>query len=317
MQNRAPVIMFVYARLEHTQKMITSLIKNKLANESDVWIFSDAAKKETAIENVKKVREYIYTLLDKNYFKSIHIIEAEQNKGLANSVISGVSQVISEYGKVIVLEDDLIVTENFLEYMNEALEFYEHDNKIWSISGYNLPIKIPTEYNKDVYLSYRGCSWGWATWLDRWDKVRWEVSDYEKFKNNKNMRKKFNRGGEDMSLMLDKQMTGLIDSWAIRWCYEQFKSNMYTIYPVKSLVYNEGLDGTGTHSGITNLFEIEVSNEKRKFDKNIELNSKILKEFKKKFNFTWKEKLNKLLISIGLEGVVSFARKRRKSRSQN
>lgn len=309
----APIVTFVYSRPEHTKKMIESLAKNKLAKDLEVWIFSDAAKKETAAEKVKNVREYIHSIEEKQYFKKLHIIEAQKNKGLANSVIAGVGEVINKYGKAIVVEDDLIVTDNFIEYMNEALNFYENDKRIWSISGYNLPIKIPKNYLSDVYLGYRGCSWGWATWADRWNIVDWEVKDYEIFKNDRKKRKKLNRGGKDMAQMLDMQMSGLIDSWAIRWCYEQSKREMYTIYPTKSLVYNGGLDGTGTHSGTNNEFSVELSNEKRNFIENIQLDNRIVKNFKKMYKIGWKGTLKAILLSLGLKGVVEFARTRKRS----
>lgn len=313
MNNLAPVVIFVYARPEHTKKMIESLSKNKLAKESDVWIFSDYAKKESAIDKVNQVRNYIHSIKSLGYFKEVHIIEEQKNKGLANSVIEGVGKVIEEFDKVIVVEDDLIVTENFLEYMNEALEFYKEDNRIWSISGYNVPIKIPKNYDKDIYLNYRGCSWGWATWKDRWNLVDWKVEDYKSFKRNIAKRRKFNRGGNDMAQMLDMQMSGLIDSWAIRWCYEQSKRDMYTIYPTKSLVYNAGLDGSGTHSGTNDAFSVNLSNEERKFIENIQIDNRIAKNFKKKFKIGWKGTVKAILLSLGLEGVVNFARKGRKS----
>lgn len=307
----APVVTFVYARPEHTKRMLESLAKNKLASDSEIWIFSDNAKKESTVSKVKEVRDYIHSIEGNKWFKKLTIIEAEKNQGLAKSVISGVSDIINQYGKAIVVEDDLVLTDNFLEYMNQALEFYEKDERIWSISGYNVPIEIPTDYTFDIYLGYRGCSWGWATWKDRWNMVDWDVKDYLDFKKNNKKRKKLNRGGVDMAQMLDMQMEGLIDSWAIRWCYEQSKREMYTIYPVKSLVYNGGLDGTGTHSGINDSFSVQICNEKRTFVKEIQLDSRISKNFKKQYKLGWKGSLKAILLSMGLEGVVKFARKRR------
>ena len=311
MEELAPIILFVYARPDHTKKMIESLKDNKLADKSEVWIFSDNAKRDNAIERVEKVREYIHKIEKSNYFKKVHIVEAKENKGLAKSVIEGVSEIIKKAKKAIVVEDDLILSNNFIEYMNDALNFYENDNRIWSISGYNVPINIPKTYKEDVYLGYRGCSWGWATWENRWKMVDWNVSDYDIFKRSFKRRRLLNRGGDDMAQMLDMQMNGKIDSWAIRWCYEQSKRNMYTIYPVKSLVYNEGLDGTGTHSGITSDFSVIISNEKRNMKKDIEVNKEISRNFKSKYKIGIKGKIKEMLIIMGLEGVVNFARKNR------
>ena len=117
-----------------------------------------------------------------NLFKKIHIIKAETNKGLARSVISGVTEIIEQYDKVIVVEDDLISAPDFLQYMNNALDFYKEDKSIWSICSYTFKMNIPVHYKHDVYLSYRGGSWGWATWKDGWKKVDWEVDDYSNFK---------------------------------------------------------------------------------------------------------------------------------------
>ena len=252
----APVVIFVYNRPEHTRKTIEALAENYLAKETDVFIYSDAEKNEKATENVQLTRKYIESILDKNLFKSLKIVKALQNKGLAKSVICGVSEIIEEFGKIIVVEDDLVTSKDFLLFMNEALEYYKKNESIWSISGYNIPIDFPSSYNHDVYLSYRGCSWGWATWRNRWNKVDWAVSDYENFRYNKKQRKKFNLGGRDMADMLDMQMEGKIDSWAIRWCYSQSKLNSYTVYPVQSRIKNIGLDGSGTHSGLTNHYDI-------------------------------------------------------------
>lgn len=295
----APVLIFVYARPEHTKKTIESLASNYLANATDVYIFSDAPKNEKSIENVKIVRDYIDTIPAKNLFKSVKIIKAEINKGLANSIISGVNEIIKLNGQAIVLEDDLITSQDFLSYMNDALKFYENDKRIWSISGYTFDLEFPDKYQSEVYLSYRGCSWGWATWKDRWDTVDWVVSDYKNFKKDKSLRNKFNRGGRDMSAMLDAQMDGKIDSWAIRWCYSQFKLNMFTIYPRISRVRNIGLDGSGTHSGFSSRYDASLNRntDKCKFDYP-ELNDKIIRAFKDKFGTQFEYFIiwNKLLI---------------------
>lgn len=280
----APVAVFVYARPDHTKSTIEALAKNKLAHETEVYIYSDAAKNENAIENVNVVRAYLDTLTDRRIFKSVKIIKSQKNKGLAKSVIDGVNEITEQYGEVIVVEDDLISSYDFLQYMNEALTFYKKDEEIWSISGYTFDVDIPKEYKSDVYLSYRGCSWGWATWKDRWNKVDWNVKDYSQFISNKKMRSQLNRGGRDMADMLDAQMQGKIDSWAIRWCYTQSVLNMLTIYPVVSRIKNIGLDGSGTHSGISSKYDATLykGEIQCKFDKP-ELDSRILKSFKNKF----------------------------------
>lgn len=311
MKKLAPIILFVYERPDHTRKMIEALAKNNLAKESEVYIFSDNAKKSKDNEKVKEVREYINTIPEKSYFKKVTIIEAKENKGLAKSVIDGVTEIINEKEKVIVVEDDLITSKFFLEYMNNALDFYNKDEKIWSISGYNLPIEIPKDYEYDIYLGYRGCSWGWATWKDRWNTVDWEVKDYKKFKHSYRKRKIINRGGPDMAQMLDAQMKGLCDSWAIRWCYEQSKQNKYTVYPVKSLIQNCGLDGTGTHSGINSAFDVKLNQTLPTLNSELVINKKISKNLYNKFDYGVKQKIIEMLTILGLEKTIGTLRRKR------
>ncbi|MEK3984570.1 glycosyltransferase [Paenibacillus sp. FSL K6-3166] len=301
----APVLIFVYARPEHTKKTIEALANNYLANETDVFIFSDAPKNENSSMNVQLVRDYINTLSKRNLFKSVKIINSQVNKGLANSIILGVDEIIKLKERVIVLEDDLVSSPDFLTYMNDALSFYKEDKSIWSISGYTFDLKIPNYYKSEVYLSYRGCSWGWATWKNRWDSVDWMVSDYSLFKKDKRLREKLNHGGRDMAAMLDAQMDGKIDSWAIRWCYSQSKSGMFTVYPRVSRIRNTGLDGSGTHSGVSNRYDVYLNNnyEKCDFD-NPGLNETIIKSFKDKFGtrfeyfIIWNKTLLKKMLRI-------------------
>ena len=243
----APVVLFVYNRETHTRKTLEALKNNYLAKQSQLFVFSDGGKTEDDEEKVRKVRASVEEY--KDAFLDVQVVKADKNKGLANSVIAGVSKIIEQYGNVIVIEDDIITSPYFLTYMNQTLDYYADDKKIWSISGYTLPMKSLQKYDKDVFLSYRACSWGWGTWLDRWKLIDWDIPDYQEFKLNKDRVKLFERGGRDLPGMLESQRNGEIDSWAIRWCYWQSKYDMLTVYPRVSLVRNIGYDGTGTHGG--------------------------------------------------------------------
>lgn len=243
----APVILFVYSRLEHTKKVLEALNNNIGASETKLYIFSDAPASEIEKESVENVREYINAFKENALLKEVEIIEAKYNKGLEKSIIGGVTEIINKYGKVIVLEDDIVTASDFLLFMNQALEYYQTDEKIWSISGYNIDTPRIRKGKRDVYIGYRGECWGWASWADRWNKVDWNVSDYDEFLKNKILQRSFNKGGRDMSSMLKMQQEGQIKSWAIRWCYQQFKEGMLTILPKKSKVINIGFDGTGTN----------------------------------------------------------------------
>jgi hypothetical protein len=229
---------------------VEALLGNALAVESDLFIYSDAPKHSMTADAVRKVRTYIRSITG---FRSISIVERDRNWGLAGSIIDGVTSVVNEHGRIIVLEDDLLTSPHFLSYMNAALLHYESDPMAFSIGAYNFPAKtmaIPDGYPWDTYASFRCCSWGWATWVDRWKRVDWEMSYYDTFMHDTNAQESFNRGGPDMSQMLKMQYERRIDSWAIRFCYAHHATNMHCIYPVKTLVMNIGLDNTGTHCGV-------------------------------------------------------------------
>ena len=248
----APVIVFSYKRLEKLKRCLASLKRNHGYERTEVFLFADGNKGECDRKEVEEVQNYLmdFSNNEQEHGKVIHVRLSSSNRGLANSIIDGVTKVIKQYKKVIVIEDDLILSPFFLDYMNKALEYYESDESIWSISAYTPPIKIPQTYKKNLYLSYRASSWGWATWKDRWDSVDWEVHSFQTLSDNKEMQRMFNRGGNDLFPMLVKQMNGEIDSWAIRWCFSQSLQNSYTVYPVKTFVYNDGVDGSGTHHSI-------------------------------------------------------------------
>ena len=294
-----PVVLFVYNRLDHTERVLDSLAKNLLSDETDLYIFSDAAKSEAGKAAVEEVRACIYKKEWQPFFKSITITEAEKNKGLAASIIGGVTEIVRSYGKVIVVEDDLILSKYFLKYMNEALTFYEKEEDIWSISGYSFPMKSLKKYPHDVFYSYRGCSWGWGTWADRWEMADWEVKDYEKFLQDPKWQKRFNRGGGDLTHMLALQRSGEIDSWAIRWVFSQSNLNMYTVYPKESYLENDGCDGSGTNSGTHKEFVTKLQEKKSdvKFEC-VGLYSPIVKEFYRKYTDTLDKKIKRRLTKL-------------------
>ena len=279
----SPILLFVYNRPGHTKKTVEALRKNKLAQKSNLFIFSDGAKGMKEKKQVEEVRKYIKSITG---FKRIEIIERKKNLGLASSIITGVTKIINKYGKVIVLEDDLVTSPAFLYFMNEILEKYKNSQKVFSITGYNYPVrlmKIPNVYPYDIYFSTRAGSWGLATWKDRWEKSDWEIKDYNNFLSDKRGQKEFNRGGQDMSHMLISQMEGKVDSWAIRWCYSLYKNNGLCVYPTKSYVDNIGLDNTGVHCGKTNKYSNKTLNTKIKinFPLKIKKNKKIIRNFRK------------------------------------
>ncbi len=243
--NLAPIALFTYKRLDTLKSTVESLKKNSLALNSILYIFSDSAKSSSDIEQVRLVREYLRTIQG---FKEIHIEEAGQNKGLATSIISGVNNILKVHDKIIVLEDDLLLATNFLDFMNQSLSQYKNSKDVFSISGFSFDFTVPADYYFDGYFLTRGWSWGWATWKDRWEPIDWQIKDYPEFSNNKQLKKEFSKGGSDLNSMLKKQIEGKLDSWAIRWFYSQFRKGGLTYYPVISKVSNEGFDRNATHT---------------------------------------------------------------------
>ena len=290
----APIVLFVYNRLDATKATVECLKENYDADKSNLFIFSDNAKKESQQENVRQVREYIKTITG---FKTVHIIESEKNKGLAKSVITGVTDIINQYGRVIVLEDDILTSKYFLKYMNDALKYYQTFDSIWSISGYHFPFEIPENYKESVYYFYRSSSWGWATWKDRWDTIDWSTKEYSRYRYNPFMISRFCKGGTDLDKMLRYQMKGKIDSWAIRWCFAQFLQNKLTVYPIQSLINNIGTDGTGTHCDLTSIrFQARIDNEfNYEFTNIITVNKEIARRFKKVVDRSILRKIKRIL----------------------
>lgn len=245
----APILLFTYKRLDTLKKTVTALQNNLFASDSRLFIFSDGAKEEKDTVAIIEVREYIRSI---NGFKDITIFESDRNKGLAPSIIDGVTMILETFEKVIVLEDDLITTPNFIAFMNKCLQKYQPIQNVFSISGYSFNLGHPLVGDDQAYFLNRGWSWGWGTWADRWDGVDWKVTDYKSFVKDKDGQKRFSAGGSDLNKMLSKQMNGELNSWAIRWFYHQFKVSGLTLYPISSKVYNNGFDEFATHTNGSN-----------------------------------------------------------------
>lgn len=255
----APIVLFTYNRIKHVENVFRALEANEMSEESELFVFSDGAKNKEDELQVQNVRKYLRQKKQTSPFKSFEIIESPNNKGVAASVISGVSKVIEEYGKVIVIEDDVIISSDFLRFMNDALSYYQNDAQIWSIGGWNMLHNV--EIDEDIFFTYRACSCAWATWIDRWQGIDWNVKSYVRFKHDWRARKRFNLYGNDRAIMLDMQMCGLIDSWAIRFDYAGFEKNMATVIPKISRAVNNGYDESGTHCGGRNpRFAMQINN---------------------------------------------------------
>ncbi len=282
-----PVALFTYKRPEHTEATLRALGQNTLASATDLVIYCDGPKREEDRPSVEAVRRLVHQV---SGFASVRIIERECNIGLANSITSGVTDILQTHESIIVIEDDLVTSPHFLEYMNAALIHYKNDPKAFSIGAYNFPIKtmpIPSDYSWDTYASFRCCSWGWATWTDRWKRVDWGMGYYSAFMRDQAAQEAFNRGGPDMTGLLKLQHEGRIDSWAIRFCYAHHTNRMHCIYPIKTLVQNIGLDNSGSHCGVDPRREHERLDEKwvpRSFCRADYIDPRLARNFYKAFS---------------------------------
>ncbi len=246
-----PIALFVYNRPDHTRKTLEALAQNDGAKETKLYIFSDFFN----TDEVHQVRQLIHQPYN---FAEIEIIERPQKFGLAHNIIDGINYIFQTHDQVIALEDDLITSPYLINYFNQTLDFYKHKN-IFSIAAYSPNINIPSDYIFSTYAIPRNCSWGWATWKDRWQQVDWQVTDFQQFIHDKTAQQKFNQAGNDLTPMLLKQQLGEINSWSIRFCYSAFRSGMMTIYPTQSLIANCGIDGTGTNTRKTQKYETPIA----------------------------------------------------------
>ncbi len=240
----APIALFTYNRPYHTRKTVEALQENKLSSETDLIVFSDGPKPGSSNEQIQQVRNYLKTI---QHFKSVRIIERTSNYGLSANILDGVQQIISQYGKVVVLEDDLVTSPFFLDFINEGLRIYENDENVISLHGYLLPVNevLPSTF----FLRGADCL-GWATWKRGWDIFQPDASLLLKRLVESNQSEEFEfNGSYPYVQMLKDQIAGKTSSWAIRWYASAFLENKYTLYPGKSLVSNIGGDGSGTNNG--------------------------------------------------------------------
>ena len=251
----APIVLFTYNRLWHTKQTAEALQKNLFAKQSNLFIFSDGPKTDKDDPKVKEVREYLKTIKG---FKNIEIIERNKNWGLANNIIDGVTKIVNEYGRIIVLEDDIVTSPYFLKYMNEALNRYEDEERVMHISGYMYPIK--TDGLPDTFFLKPTSCWGWATWKRAWKYFERNPEKQIKILT-KNQIKDFNLNNSyDYWSQIILNYQGKLYTWAIFWYLSVYLNNGLSLHPRESLTKNVGTDGSGVHfTSKTDIFETELS----------------------------------------------------------
>lgn len=239
----APIALFVYKRPVHTLQTLRSLASNEEFQSSPLFIYCDGERRDDETNQVEETRCLVRDWSHSNKT----IIERDRNWGLADSIIAGVTELCDRFGRVIVVEDDLIVSPVFLNYMNTALERYENEPKVMQISGHMYPVAISAKC--DTVMLPITTSWGWATWNRAWHYFDSTMSGYVKLKTDKLLRRKFDLyGAYPYYRMLKRQSEGKVDSWAIRWYLSVFFQNGLVLFPRCSLVRHDGYDETATHA---------------------------------------------------------------------
>jgi SAM-dependent methyltransferase len=250
----APIVLFSYNRPVHTKKVLDALALNPEAKESILYVYCDGIKDESDIENLQKTEAVYQAVKNENRFKKVFVIRQTKNKGLANSIIDGVTEVVNKYGKIIVLEDDIVTSTGFLKYMNDGLQIYEKEEKVMHISGYFPPIKkkLPETF---FYISTT--CWGWGTWARSWKHFEKNPEKQIDTLNKGNLWKEFT---VDYSLhtfkdQLELNRNGKLNTWAIFWYTSVFLNGGTSLHPYPSLVQNIGMDGSGVHFGSNSMYK--------------------------------------------------------------
>lgn len=277
--NLAPIVFFVYNRPRHTRTVVEALQNNELASQSDLFVYSDGPKSVDEQEAVTEVRNFIRTI---SGFRSVTLIERDSNLGCANSIVSGVSEIVNRFGQVIVIEDDILTSPYFLKFMNEGLDVYRDNENVACIHGYVYPVnaRLP-----ETFFIRGTDNWGWATWKRGWDLYE---PDCEKLLHelySKGLTHAFDFDGSyDYTQVLKNQIDGKLDAWDIRWYAAAFLQGKLTLYPGRSLVQNIGIDGSGTHCGSTSIFDTDLSQQPVSIKKiPIKENSRSRKAFRRYF----------------------------------
>ena len=247
----APIALFVYNRPEHTRKTVEALLQNAEAARSDLFIFSDGAKTKEDTAAVVNLREYLKSI---SGFKSIEIVMQQHNLGLANSIISGVSSLIERFGRVIVLEDDIVTGKFFLRFMNESLDKYANNDQVASIVGYNFPVHADSL--PDSFFLVGADCWGWATWKRCWTHFEPDTAKLLNEVQSRGLEYALDMNGSyPYTQMLRDQIAGKVNSWAVRWYVKMFLMGKMSLYPGSSLVQNIGFDGSGIHCNTSDVFD--------------------------------------------------------------
>jgi hypothetical protein len=254
MPMRAPIILFAYNRPKHVKSAVEALLKNPEAPEHDLIVFSDAARSGEAEHDVASVRGYLREI---SGFRSVRVVCRSHNFGLAKSIIEGVTEVLLDHERVIVLEDDIVVSVYFLSYMNQALDRFSNNDIVVCIHGYVYPVDIGLP---DAFFLRGADCWAWATWRRAWRLFNPDGKALMSGLREAGLVKQFDfNGAFGFSTILQSQIDGKNDSWAIRWNASAFLAGGLTLYPGRSLVKNIGHDDSGIHCGQSSVYDVKLT----------------------------------------------------------
>lgn len=276
------IAIFAFNRPDLLQKTLIALRANELANNASLTFFCDGPRHEKDELDTQAVRK----IAKKSQgFASVEVVERQKNMGCALSVIDGLTEMFRLYERLIIIEEDIVTSPYTLRFLANGLARYAENENVFNVAAWTPPHivrKLPASYPYDVYAIPRfNCSDGWASWRDRFQDIDWTVNDYQTFKNSPQLRNAFNVGGDDLSSMLDMQMEGKINSWAIRADYARFKKNMLGINPVRSYTFNIGM-GSGTHTTTATTYwdsDISLAVEHPRFMDNVSVDASILETY--------------------------------------
>ena len=246
----APIALFTYNRPEHLRRTLESLASCPESSESRLIVFSDGPRNPLDEPGVARCRAIVE---ERAWCRAVELVARPSNLGLARSIAQGVAQVASRWGRVIVVEDDLLVARRFLTYMNEALARYEEDALVFQISGHSFPASGYARSRGSSFLPFP-TTWGWGTWHRAWSRYDATMTGSEALDRDEALRERFDLNGAypyHRMLRALRRRGRLGDSWGIRWYWSMFRNDGLALYPHRTLVAHLGEDGSGTNWGPT------------------------------------------------------------------
>lgn len=297
MANNAPVVVYTYTRLAHLKRTVAALRANHLASKTDIFIVSDGPKNEEAKSSVRDLRNYVDSI---DGFNSVNRIYREKNIGIFQSVLQAEQPLISDYGRLITIEDDIVTSANFLDFINAGLDYHEASDNIYTISGYCHPIEISTNHEFDSWKCPWFCPWGYGIWKKKYDQIDLHKNPIYEISSNKDLFKILKESGDFFIDTLYSDVLGGISATDARICGQMLQKNLHTVMPTKSKVLNIGCDGSGVNSGIADRFDVALDEGvQRSFvfsDAEYDINNDIVQRYLKFMNGGFLKKTHRQIL---------------------